>query len=159
MNRFAEFTYKLYQHDLYEEKLVHLQFLQKTFLANQKKSIWLDKNILNWRVKTDLRNNFIVYYFPRGPWIVKIINCFCPLVLSTCHNGELLIACRHRALCYKKIRTTSTTALLISNVVVPNPYSHHAAFDPRSTASLFEIPDPFNRCLSLILNTLRPSNR
>ena len=65
-----------------------------------------------------------------GPWIVKIVNCFCPKVLSTYHNGELLITCPHRPLCFKKTRTTITTALLISNTVVLNPYSHSTPFDP-----------------------------
>ena len=30
----------------------------------------------------------------------------------------------------KKIRTTTTTAFLISNTVVLNPYSHSTAFNP-----------------------------
>ena len=51
-------------------------------------------------------------------------------MLSTCHNWELLIAHPHRPLCFKKIRTTSTAMLLISNTVVLNPYSHSTAFSP-----------------------------
>ena len=60
-----------------------------------------------------------MYYLLRGSWFVKIIKYFCPLVLSTCHNWELLIVRPHRPLYYKKIRTTTTTAFLISNTVVP----------------------------------------
>ena len=88
-----------------------------------KKLIFLDKNIFHWRVKTGLKDNFIIYYFLRQPRIVKIVNCFGPLGLSTCHNWELFIAHPHRPLCFKKIRTTTTTAFLISNTVIPNPYS------------------------------------
>ena len=33
-----------------------------------------------------LKDDFIMYYFLQGPQIVKIINCFFPLVLSTRHN-------------------------------------------------------------------------
>ena len=40
----------------------------------------------------------------------------------------------HRALCFKKIKTTTTTVFLISNTVVPNPYSHSTAFDSQSFA-------------------------
>ena len=57
-------------------------------------------------------------------------------VLSTCHNWELLIAWPHRPLCFKKTRTTTTSAFLISNIVVPYPYSHSTAFDPQSFTPL-----------------------
>ena len=114
------------------------------------KLICLDKNIFHWRVVTGLKYGFIMYYFQQEPWIVKIVNCFCPLVLSTCHNCELLIACPHKSLCFRKIRTTIT--FLISNTVVLNPYSHSTACDPQSFAPLTYVPCLFNRCS----NTLRP---
>ena len=38
--------------------------------------------------------------------------------------------------CFKKIRTITTAAFLISNTVVPNPYCHIAALDPQSFAPL-----------------------
>ena len=52
------------------------------------------------------------------------------------HNRQLLIACTHRPLCFKKIRTTITIAFLIFNTVVPNPYNHSTAFDPQSFVPL-----------------------
>ena len=55
------------------------------------KLIWLDKNILHWGVETGLMDCFFMYYFLRGTWIVKIVKYFNPLVLSTCHNWDLLI--------------------------------------------------------------------
>ena len=63
-----------------------------------------DKKMFHWRVEIGLKNDFIKYFFLRGPWIVKIVNCFCPLVLSTCLNWELLIALLHRPLSFKNIR-------------------------------------------------------
>ena len=60
-----------------------------------------------------------MYYFLQRPPIVKIINCSCPLVLLTCVN-RVLIARPHRPLCFKKIRTSTTTAFLISNTAFPN---------------------------------------
>ena len=57
-------------------------------------------------------------------------------VLSTCHNWGLLITCAHKSLCFKKIRTTTTTAFLIFNTVVPNPYSLSTAFDSHSFVPL-----------------------
>ena len=62
-------------------------------------------------------DDLIMYYFLWGPYIVKTVNC--PLVLSTCHNWELLFICPHKPLWFKKTRTT-TTALLTYNTVVPN---------------------------------------
>ena len=41
----------------------------------------------------------------------------------------------HRQLCFKKI-TTTTTAFLISNTVVSNPYGNSGAFNPLSFAPL-----------------------
>ena len=79
-------------------------------------------------------DGFIMYYFLWGPWIVKTDNC--PLLLSTCHNWELLFTRPHRPLWFKIIRTTTTTAFLISNTVIPNPYSHSIAFNPQSFARL-----------------------
>ena len=56
--------------------------------------------------------------------------------LQSCTSCTVLIPLRakiiwickspHRPLCF---RTTTTTAFLISNIVVSNPYSHSAAFD------------------------------
>ena len=37
---------------------------------------------------------------------------------------------------FKKIKTTTTTAFLISNTVVPNSYSHSTAFNPQYFAPL-----------------------
>ena len=49
----------------------------------------------------------------------------------------------YRPLCFKKIRTTTTTVFLISNKVVLNPYSHSAAFHHHSFRPLFK----FQVCL------------
>ena len=38
----------------------------------------------------------------------------------------------HRLLCFKKIKATTTTASLISNLVVLNLYSQSTAFNPQS---------------------------
>ena len=73
----------------------HLQFCGKHFLPVGK-LIWLDKNTFHWTVETDLKNDFIMYYFLWGPSIVKIVSCFCALVLSICHNRELIIVRPHR---------------------------------------------------------------
>ena len=43
-----------------------------------------------------------------------------------------------------KIRTTTTTALLISNTAVPNPYSHSKVFHLQSFAPLSYVPGSFN---------------
>ena len=103
-----------------------------------KKCIWLDKNILYWRVETAIKATFIMYHFLQGPWIVKFANCFCPLVLLICHNWKLIIAYPHRSLCFKKFKTTTFTAFLISNTVVPNHYSHN-------TATILNHPHPYLR--------------
>ena len=50
------------------------------------------------------------------------------------HNWKLLITCPHRPLCFKKIRTTTTTMFLIFNTVVLNPYSHSIEFNSPSFA-------------------------
>ena len=42
----------------------------------------------------------------------------------------------HRPLCFKKIKTITTTAFSISSTVVLNPYSHSTAFGPQSFAPL-----------------------
>ena len=42
----------------------------------------------------------------------------------------------HRPLSFKKIKTTTITAFLIFNTVVPNPYSHSTAFGPQSFSIL-----------------------
>ena len=46
------------------------------------------------------------------------------------NNLNLLISYTDHYYCFKKIKTTTTTVFLISNTVVPNPYSHSTAFDP-----------------------------
>ena len=123
-----------------------------------RKLIWLDKNIFHWRVETGFTNDFIMFKYLQGPWIAKFVNCFGPLVISTCHNWEILITCPHRPLRCKKIRTTTTTAFLISNTVVLNPNSHSAALDPQSFASF--APGLFNRSVSVwYSNILCPANR
>ena len=60
----------------------------------------------------------------------KIVNC--AINLSQLRT----IACPHKPLCFKKIQTTTTTAFLISNTALPNPYSHSTAFNPQSFAPL-----------------------
>ena len=62
--------------------------------------------------------------------------------LSTVHwcyqsvTIENYFSTTHTDYWFKKIRTTTTTAFLISNKVVPNPYIHCIAFDPWSFAQL-----------------------
>ena len=107
LNRSAGLTYKLYPHEL---RTIYALIEE----LSQCNKYWLS----------------LVH--TRGPQIVNIANCFSPLVLSTCHNWELFIARQHRPLCFKKIRTTTTTAFLISNTVAPNPYSHSTALSSRS---------------------------
>ena len=74
---------------------------------------------------------------------MKTVNC--PLVLSTCRNWELLFTRPHRPLWFKKIRTITTTAILISNTVVPNPYTHSIAFNGQFFSQLSELPGPIKR--------------
>ena len=119
------YLYKLYQHEIYPIFI----FCRKHFWPVGKLT-WLDKNTFYGVVEAGLKDDFVMYYFLQGPRIVKINSCFCPMVLSTCHNGELLIFRPHSPLCLKKIRTTTTTAFFISNTVVPNLYGHSSAFDP-----------------------------
>ena len=71
-----------------------------------------------------------MYYFCESHELWKMST-----VLSTYHNWELLIARPHRALCFKKI-TTTTTAFLIFNTVVPNPYSNSTTSNPQSYTPL-----------------------
>ena len=124
------YIYKLYQHvTMWGEMCPIFNFCGKYFWPIGKLT-WLDKNIFHWIVVTGLKDEFIMYYFLMGPWIVKIVSCFCPMVLSGGHNGEIFIACPHYPFCFKKIRTTTTIAFLISNTVVPNHYDHSSAFDP-----------------------------
>ena len=76
------------------------------------------------------------------------------------HNWELLIACPHIPLHFKKIKTTFTTAFLISNTVVPTPYSCSTALDPQSFATLSKVPGPFSRSISVWYSNISwPSNR
>ena len=70
------------------------------------------------------------------------------IVISTCHNWELLTARAHRTLCFTKIRATTATVFLIPNTVVSNPYSHSTAFDLQFFAPLPWVPVPLNRSLS-----------
>ena len=71
-------------------------------------------------------------------------------------NLELLIACWNRPLCFKKIKTTNTTAFLISNTLIPNPYSHKAIF----SLNLLHPYLKFNRSVSVwYSSTLGLSNR
>ena len=125
-----------------------------------KKLIWSNKNTFHWVVETGLKDDFIMYYFLWRPSIMKTVNCFCPLVLSICQYWELLIANPHRPLCFKKIRTTTSTAFLNSNTVVLNPYNHSTTFIPQSFAPLSQIPGLFNRSVAVwYSNTLWPSDR
>ena len=121
--------YKLHLHaTIWREMCSIFNFCGKHF-SPIRKLTWLDKNIFHRKLETYLKNDFIMYYFLRGPWIESIVSSFCPLALSTCRNGELLIPPTHRSLCFKKIRTT-TTAFLIFNTAVLNLYSHSITFDP-----------------------------
>ena len=55
----------------------------------------------------------------------------CTVLIPLCKNNlNLLISYTDHYYCFKKIKTTTTTVFLISNTVVPNPYSHSTAFDP-----------------------------
>ena len=108
----------------------------KKFFWPIRRLVWLDKNIFHWRFETGLENDFIMNYLLQGLWIVKIVSCFCPVLMSTCHKWELLITCTYRPLCFKKITTITATIFLISNTVVPNPYSHCTSFDPQSYLKL-----------------------
>ena len=101
------------------------------------KHFWPIRELI-WLYKQSLRMilsciTILLYYCVT--WMVTIVNCFCPLVLTTCHNWELLIAHPHKPLCFHKI-TTLITSFLISNTVFPNPYSHSTVFDPHSFAPL-----------------------
>ena len=78
-------------------------------------------------LKQALRMILSMYYFCESHELWKMST-----VLSTFHNWELLIARPHWLLCFKKIRTTTTTAFLIFNTVVPNPYSNSTAFQSQS---------------------------
>ena len=98
------FHFAHFEHVLPTKKIIYteemcpiLSFCRKHFWPIGKLT-WLDKNIFHWSVETGIK------YF------TTIINYYCPLVLSAGHNWELLIAPKHRPLCYKKIRTTTTTA-------------------------------------------------
>ena len=93
--------------------------------------------------------------FCEGPKLWKLST-----VLSTCHNWKVLVARLHRPLlCFKKIRTTSTTVFLISNAVVSNPCSHNTALDSQFLAPLSEVSGPLRRSVSVwYSNTLWASN-
>ena len=134
---------------MWEEICPFFNFCRKHFWSIEK-SIWLDKKVFHWRVETSLnKDGFIMYYFLQEPRIIKFASCFHSLVISTCHNGKLLITHPQRPWCSKKIRTTTITAFLISNTVVQNSYSNSTAFDPQSFAPLSWVPGPFNRSTSL----------
>ena len=107
LNRFVGFTYKLYKHGaIWGELSPIFNFCGKHFWPVGKLT-WLNKNIFHSIVETGLKNDFIMYYFQCGPWIVKTVSCFCPLVLPTCHNGELPIVRPHRPLCYAPLSSSS----------------------------------------------------
>ena len=132
---------------MWEEICPFFNFCRKHFWSIEK-SIWLDKKVFPWRVETSLNKDgfYHVLFLAR---IIKIASCFHSLVISTCHNGELLITHPQRPWCSKKIRTTTITAFLISNTVVQNSYSNSTAFNPQSFAPLSWVPGPFNRSTSL----------
>ena len=134
---------------MWDEICCFFNFCRKHFWPIEK-LIWLDKKVFHWRVEASLnKDGFIMYYFLQEPRIIKISSCFHSLVISTCQNGELLITHPQRPWCFKKIRTTTITAFLISNTVVQNSYSNNTAFDPQSFAPLSWVPGPFNRSTSL----------
>ena len=100
------YIYKLYQHaSIRGEMCPIFNFCWKYFWPLGKLT-WLGMNIFNWIVETDLKDDFVMCYFLWGSWIVKIVSCFCPMVLWTYHNRELLIACPHSPLWFKIITTT-----------------------------------------------------
>ena len=150
LNWFTGFTYKLYQHDLCEKKYVLSSISAENIFDQLKNRFdWIKKFSIEESKQALIRMVFIMYYFLQEPRIIKIASCFHSLVISTCHNGELLITHPQRPWCSKKIRTTTITAFLISNTVVQNSYSNSTAFNPQSFAPLSWVPGPFNRSTSL----------
>ena len=71
-------------------------------------------------------------------WTRKFKHGMIPL----CKNN-LNLPIFHSPLCSKKIKITTTTAFLISNTVVPNPYSHIRAFIPHLSHPYLQ----FHNCL------------
>ena len=57
-------------------------------------------------------------------------------VLIPLWKNSLNLPISHRPLCFNKIRTTATTAFLISNTVVLNPFNHSATYNPQTFAPL-----------------------
>ena len=84
---------------------------------------------------------FLSFYCPVLGWFyhvllpVRGINCEnCQLstgAINLSHGCYQPVTHPHKPLWFKKIRKTTTTAYLISNTVVPNPYIHSIAFDPQ----------------------------
>ena len=91
---------------------------------------------------------------------VTILNVTFHVDIVSEYNWELLIASAHVPLCFKKIRTTTTTTFLISITVVLNPYSteslvQHLILNPLDSYFNFN----FNGFVSVLyLNTLWSSN-
>ena len=133
LNMSAGIMDNLYQHELRTIYVFIEKYLNVINIVHT--VIWLDKNIFHWGVETGLNGGFIMYYFLREQWILKIVSS-CPLVLSTCYNWEILVAHPHRPLCFKKIRTTTTTTFFISNTIALNPYSHITTLNPQSFTPL-----------------------
>ena len=61
-------------------------------------------------------------------------NLYTVLIRLCKYNLMPILNKPHYAL--KKIKTATAISSLISNTVVPNPYSHSTAFDPQSFVTL-----------------------
>ena len=79
-------------------------------------------------------SNFV--YFCSNFQIFCPFSMFFALFLKSC----IMSFCSRIGSGFKKIKTTTTTALLISNTVVPHPYSHSTVFDHQSFAPLSYVP-------------------
>ena len=81
---------------------------------------------------------FLLFFFnPVLGWFyhvlpVRAINCENCQLSTGAINLSQLRTTFHRPLWFKKIRKTTSAAFLISNTVVPNPYSHSIAFNSQS---------------------------
>ena len=58
----------------------------------------------------------------------------CTVLIPLSKNNFESANLPHKPLCFTKIKTTSTTAFLISITVVPNPYSRSTALDSQTSA-------------------------
>ena len=65
--------------------------------------------------------------------VLCVHKILCMVLIPLC---DLNLPISHRPLGFKKIKTTTTTAFLISNTIVPHLYCHSTAFDPQSFAPL-----------------------